>query len=154
MINAAKDDEFYLDSEEYWKSDFSVVFEKEDSNGNEIWKVTSRYTGYRHPEYCTSMEEAFKTAYTGQEMIDDMLLSLNDTGIMTKALCLLVNVNWKFTNNHIDRDTKKLVQGGYSVSQWRNILFDAKVPDYMESRNQTKLQLMHENKTYTDVSRI
>lgn len=149
-----KDDEFYLDSEDYWKNDFSVVYDGLDKSGKEIWKVTSSYTAHKHPEYCSSMEEAFRVAYTGQEMIDDLILSIKDTSIMTKALCLIVNVNWKYSASHIDRDTKKVVQGGYTVNQWRNILFDAKIPDYMESRHQTKLQLMHENNTYTDVSRI
>lgn len=149
-----KDDEYYLDNEDYWKHDFNVRFiSADEETDTEVWAVTSSYTSHKFEVYCSSMEEAFKVAHIAQEMIDDQLLSTRDTSIIDKSVSTIVTSNWKY-KSHIDRDSKKLVNEPYKAKDWRNILFDAKIQDYLDSRHQTKLQLMHENGTYTDITHI
>jgi len=80
----ALSDEYYLDSENFWKHRFTVKFVKVNGDGTEWWQVYHQKKSVN----CNSMLSAFKIAHTAQEILEGFELSIDHTIVIRKAKIL------------------------------------------------------------------
>ncbi len=96
----------FLDSEDYWKEDFTVKFIRVNPDGSEWWQV--RNPTLNNVVSCNSMLQAFKIAYLAKELLENdcikAKINANGSAILKAEWLLYVSKKTEYKEHKQNKD--------------------------------------------------